>query len=182
MVILIALIATFILTPLLLGSSELLTVWDLLSYQVQNDALRKAPLFQGMYVWQIKKILLSSEIRDFSPGELIVKEGETGKEMFVVLEGRVEARKRFHDGSVKDLRLMRVGDLFGEVGPLSGGQRTADIVALDDAQVLVLSWERLDRLTRLFPILAFRLFRNLTRIIGARLRQTSEYAAEDKPG
>jgi hypothetical protein len=42
-------------------------------------------------------------------------------------------------------------------------------------QVLVLSWSRINRLTKRFPILAFRLFRNLTEIIGARLRQTSEY-------
>ena len=73
-------------------------------------------------------------------------------------------------------------DLFGEVGPLSGGQRTADVVALGDVQVLVLSWGRIDRLTRRFPILAFRLFRNLTAIIGARLRQTSEYKIEDRAG
>ena len=71
LVILVALIATFVLTPLLLGSSELLTVWDLLSYKVQNEALREAPLFQGMYIWQIKKILLASEIRRFASGERI---------------------------------------------------------------------------------------------------------------
>jgi CRP-like cAMP-binding protein len=65
------------------------------------------------------------------------------------------------------------------VGPLSGGKRTADVVALEQTQVLVLSWSRIDRLTRRFPILAFRLFRNLTRIIGARLRQTSEYSIKE---
>ena len=55
------------------------------------------------------------------------------------------------------------------------------MVALQDTQLLVLSWERIDRLTRLFPMLAFKLFRNLTRIIGARLRQTAEYKIEQHP-
>jgi len=178
MVILIALLATFVLTPLLLGSSELLTVWDLLSYKVQKEALQKSPLFQGMYVWQIKKILLSSEIRSFRRDELVIREGDVGNEMFVILEGSVEAQKLNEDGSIKRLRTMNVGDLCGEVGPLAGGLRTADVVARDDTQLLVLSWERIDRLTRLFPMLAFKLFRNLTRIIGARLRQTSEYRVE----
>ena len=178
MVILVALLATFVLTPLLLGSSELLTVWDLLSYKVQKEALQKSPLFQGMYVWQIKKILLSSEIRSFRRDELVIREGDVGNEMFVVLEGSVEAQKLNEDGSIKRLRTMNVGDLCGEVGPLAGGLRTADVVARDDTQLLVLSWERIDRLTRLFPMLAFKLFRNLTRIIGARLRQTSEYRVE----
>jgi predicted RND superfamily exporter protein len=182
MVILIALLATFVLTPLLLGSSELLTVWDLLSYKIQKEALQRSPLFQGMRIWQIKKILLASEIRRFAKDERIIREGETGKEMYVVLEGQVEAQKHKDDGTIKHLRVMNVGDLCGEVGPLAGGQRTADVVALEDSQLLVLSWGRLDRLTRRFPILAFRLFRNLTRIIGARLRQTSEYKVENRVG
>jgi preprotein translocase subunit SecF len=179
MVILIALLATFVLTPLLLGSSELLTVWELLSYKVQKEALQKSPLFRGMYIWQIKKILLSSEIRHFAKGDRFIREGDIGREMFVVLEGSVEAQKRRDDGTIKRLRTMHVGDLCGEVGPLSGGQRTADVIALDDTQLLVLSWGRIDRLTRLYPVLAFKLFRNLTRIIGARLRQTAEYRVEE---
>jgi predicted RND superfamily exporter protein len=175
MVILVALLATFILTPLLLGTSELLTVWDLLSYKVQNEALRRSPLFQGMYVWQIKKLLLASEIRAFAANQQIIKEGDDGSEMFVILEGAVEASKTRSDGRVDRLRSMHVGELFGEVAPLSSGRRTADVIALEDTQLLVLSWGRIDRLTHLYPILAFRLFRNLTRIIGARLTQTSEY-------
>ena len=181
MVILVALLATFVLTPLLLGSSELLTVWDLLSYKVQKDALQRSPLFQGMFIWQIKKILLSSEIRRFAKDQQVIREGDVGKEMFVILEGSLEAQKHNDDGSVRHLRVMNVGDLCGEVGPLSGGVRTADVVALADTQLLVLSWERIDKLTRLFPLLAFRLFRNLTQIIGARLRQTSEYAVDVPP-
>ncbi len=181
MVILVALLASFVLTPLLLGSSELLTVWDLLSYRVQKEALQQSPLFQGMYVWQIKKILLSSEIRHFAKGDRFIREGEIGREMFGVLEGRGEAQKHNDDGSIKRLRTRNGGDLWGEVGPLAGGLRTADVVALDDSQLLVLSWERIDRLTRLFPLLAFKLFRNLTRIIGARLRQTAEYKVETHP-
>jgi uncharacterized protein len=174
MVILVALVSTFTLTPLLLGTTQLLTVWDLLSYKVQNDALRKAPLFQGMRVWQIKKLILASGIRRFTAGERIIEEGGESSEMFVVLEGSVEARKKRPDGVAVTLGTMRIGELFGEVGPLAGGRRTADIVALEDTQVLVLSWQRIDRLTRLYPILAFRLFRNLTRIVGARLSRTSE--------
>jgi predicted RND superfamily exporter protein len=175
MVIMVALVATFVLTPLLLGTSQLLTMWDLLSYKVQEDALRQSPLFGGMYIWQIKKLLLASEIRSFAAESRIIEEGDESSEMYVVLEGAVEARKTRSDGSVNHLREMSVGQLFGEVGPLSGGRRTADVVALQDTQVLVLSWERIDRLTRRYPLLAFRLFRNLTRIIGARLTQTSEY-------
>ena len=178
MVIAVALLATFILTPLLLGTAELLTVWDLLSYRVQKRALRTSPLFRGMHIWQIKKLLLASEIRSFDAGSQIIEEGREGSQMFVVLQGAVEARKRHTDGTIDHLRVMRVGELFGEVAPLSGSRRTADVVALQDTEVLVLSWARLDRLTSRYPLLAFRLFRNFSKIMAARLLQTSEYQIE----
>ncbi len=175
MVMLVALAATFILTPLLLSTSELLTVWDLLSCKIQNIAVRESPLFAGMYIWQIKKLLLASEIRRYPVGSRIIEEGAEGSEMYLVLDGAVEARKTHHDGRTDRLRAMGVGELFGEVAPLSGCRRTADVVAVADTRTLVLSWSRIDRLTHRYPVLAFRLFRNLTAIIGARLTQTSEY-------
>ncbi len=174
-VILVAVLATFVLTPLLLGTSRLLTVWDILSYRIQDRALRNSPLFAGMYVWQIKKLLLASDIRRFAAGDRIIAQGATGGEMFLLLDGVVEARKRQPDGSVEPRRRIDVGELFGEVAPLSGGVRTADVVAIEDCKALVLSWRRIERLTHLHPVLAFRLFRNLTRIIGKRLTQTREY-------
>jgi CRP-like cAMP-binding protein len=70
---------------------------------------------------------------------------------------------------------MGAGDLFDEVAPLTHGKRTADIVALEESQVLVLSWEHIDRLSRMFPIIAFRLFRNFTGSLSSRLARTDEY-------
>jgi hypothetical protein len=164
-----------VLTPLLLGTAELLTVWDLLSCKIQNDTLRGSPLFSGMRIWQIKKLLLASEIRRFPAASRIVREGTEGREMFVILEGSVEACKTHNDGRIDRLRTMGAGELFGEVAPLSGCRRTADVFAIEDTSALVLSWKRIDRLTHLYPVLAFRLFRNLTRIIGGRLTETREY-------
>lgn len=178
LVILIALLATFVLTPLLLGKAELLTVWDILSCDIQDNALRQSPLFAGMYVWQIKKLVLASEVRKLAAGERIIEEGTIGREIYLMLDGTVEACKRKSDGTVDRLRRMGVGELFGEVAPLSGCKRTADVVAVAPTRVLVLSWRRIERLTHIYPILAFRLFRNLTRIIGARLTQTTEYKGE----
>jgi len=180
MVILLALLATFFITPLLLGSAELLTVWDLLSYQVRNEYLKSSPLFQGLNVWQIKKVLLASEIRHFGPGEQILREGSEGTEMFVVLEGGVEARKIQEDRSVACLRKIGIGQLFGEVAAFAGGKRTADIIAVKDTDVLVLSWSRIDKLSRLFPIISFRLFRNLSRILAGKLIETKEYAIKPR--
>jgi hypothetical protein len=178
MVIGLALFSTFYITPLMLGGTQLITVWDLLSYKVQNDYLKRSPLFRGMNIWQIKKVLLASEIRKFAPGEIIIEEGSEGTEMFVVLEGVAEASRTGSDGTFTSYRHFRTGDIFGEVAAFAGGKRTADVHARAQAEVLVLSWKRVNKLSKLFPIIAFRLFRNLAEILGARLVQTQEYKVD----
>jgi predicted RND superfamily exporter protein len=176
LVILVALLATFSVTPLLLGSAELLTVWDLLSYKMRKEDLKSSPLFRGMNAWQIKKVILTGEIRSFATGDQILREGEEGTEMFVVLDGVVEAQKTNEAGVVSTLRSIGVGEIFGEVAAFAGGRRTADIMATGNTQVLVMSWERINNLARLFPFIAFRLFRNISRILGEKLGRTREFS------
>ena len=182
MVILTALVATFFITPLLLGSAELLTVWDLLSYKMRKEDLKGSPLFRSMNTWQIKKIILASEIRKFGTGERILAEGSEGTEMFVVLEGEVEARKTDEKGIERRLRGMQAGDIFGEVAAFAGGKRTADIVTTRDTEVLVMSWDRINKLARMFPFIAFRLFRNISRILGEKLGETKEFSVHGDVG
>ena len=180
MVILLALLATFFITPLLLGSAELLTVWDLISLKVRNEYLKQSPLFQGLNLWQIKKVLLASEIRNFNTGEQILTEGEEGTEMFVVLDGQVDACKTDEAGSVQCLRKIGAGEIFGEVAAFAGGKRTADVIARRDTELLVLSWDSIDKLSRLFPFITFRLFRNLSSILGSKLAETKDFAINAK--
>ena len=121
---------------------------------------------------------MASEIRSAHKGDVIVAEGDEGKEMFVVLTGSVTVRKAQADGSVKDLSALGEGELFGEVAPLTHGKRTADVVALEHSRLLILSWAHIERLSKLFPFISFRLFRNFTGILSRRLAKTSEYRIE----
>ena len=124
------------------------------------------------------EICLPELFESMTEGDLVawlVAEGEKGSEMFVILDGEVSVQKQQPGGSVKEFKTMKAGELFGEVAPLTHGKRTADIVALEESQVLVLSWEHIERLSRLFPIISFKLFRNFSRILSSRLAQTDEY-------
>lgn len=68
------------------------------------------------------------------PGEVIIRQGERGREMYFISSGAVEIRRRGQDLSV---RLGR-GDVFGEMALLSGQPRTADVTALAYCQLLLL--------------------------------------------
>jgi CRP-like cAMP-binding protein len=68
--------------------------------------------------------------------------------------------------------------VFGEMGLVRRQQRTADIVAVDDLELLAVDESFLGRLQRRYPRIAATVFLNLTRILSDRLESTTErYAA-----
>jgi diguanylate cyclase (GGDEF)-like protein len=185
MVILIAMLATFVILPLLLGSAELLTVWELLSLQVRNDLLRRSPLFQNMGNWQIKKVILAGGIRQVARGGVLVPRGHRGDEVIILLKGRAEHRRHHADGSITVLDTLGVGGTLAEHVLSVEPEDDLETIALEDLEVLVFSWHRIHRISKAFPFLALRLYRNLTAILGRSLehsRQQSEHMLDDLTG
>ena len=77
--------------------------------------------------------------------------------------------------------LRKIQERIAEMTVFDKSFSFADFISLVK-QVLVLSWEHIDRLSRLFPIIAFRLFRNFTGILSSRLAQTDEYKLNSGAG
>lgn len=107
--------------------------------------------------------------RKYKKGETIVKEGEQAVAFFVVSKGKVEVTKG--SGAKKQkLNVLDPGSVFGEMALLDGGPRTATVVALQDAECLVLSrWDFVAEL-RTNPQMAVAMLP----ILSKRLRQANE--------
>jgi CRP-like cAMP-binding protein len=102
------------------------------------------------------------ERRHFKAGEVILKEGaEANGEAYVVHSGVVEARRVF-DGENRLLGTMGEGELFGDMALFRHAPRSADIIAQNDVELLVIKNERLDWLIRNRPQLAVELVRRLS--------------------
>jgi len=169
LVMMLALVATFVITPTLLSYTGLITVWDLLSVQLKSGVIRSCKLFAGMRPWQIKKTILLSRVQTFSEGERVIREGDHSQEFFVILEGTANAQITQPDGETIKLRSMATGEVFGEIALVSKVPRTADVVALKDLKVLVMDWDSISRITKVYPRIAAKLFLNLSSILGERL-------------
>jgi eukaryotic-like serine/threonine-protein kinase len=76
--------------------------------------------------------------RIFAAGEVVVQEGDIGDEAYIITAGRCEAFK-IEKGARVTLRVMGPGSVFGETAVLTGGRRTASVIALEDLTVLVVS-------------------------------------------
>jgi serine/threonine-protein kinase len=75
--------------------------------------------------------------KSFSPGALIIREGELGEEAYMIVSGTCRAQ-RARDGQQETLGTMTVGDVFGEMALLLAEPRAASVQAVDQVTVLVL--------------------------------------------
>jgi CRP-like cAMP-binding protein len=68
---------------------------------------------------------------------------------------------------------MKRGDVFGEMGFVRGSERTADVIAKTDGEMLAVDHRFLDRVQRRYPRIASKVFLNLTRILSNSLERTT---------
>lgn len=102
-----------------------------------HEQLASVPLFAGLEPNVRRRLANVGKRRSYEAGEAIVREGETGTALYVILSGRAHAEQ---DGAT--LGEMRAGDFFGELALIEEHRRSATVVA-DDATECVLypAWE-----------------------------------------
>src|SRR5262249_30580395 len=97
--------------------------------------------------------------------------------MYVVLNGDAEVLLN-SNGSRRPVANLRRGDVFGEMALVRHNERTADVVATSDVEVLAVDERFLQRIQRRYPRIASRVFLNLTSILSDRLeRMNAAYMA-----
>jgi CRP/FNR family transcriptional regulator, cyclic AMP receptor protein len=77
--------------------------------------------------------------RSFQRGEIIISEQDPTADVYLVLSGLVEVSSLTEHGRLATFREMGAGDMFGELSALDGRTRSANIVALADTTVAILS-------------------------------------------
>jgi CRP-like cAMP-binding protein len=90
----------------------------------ERDILMNVPLFSELSKRHVKRVADVMEEERYHEGAKIVREGEDGDSLYVLVEGQADVVR---DGRTVD-RLLP-GDFFGEISLLDGGPRTATIVA-----------------------------------------------------
>lgn len=103
----------------------------------------------------------------------VVKEGETGDSMYMLLEGELRVRVLVH-GKESILATLEPGESFGELSLIDEGTRSADVIANVESTVLKISRAGLKKLFDEAPALAAPFMHALCRITAARLRSTNK--------
>ncbi len=155
----VAWLVDFTLTPALCSGLRVVTLWDTLTLNLGQAPEQTIPLFKGLTSRQCRIVAQMANMRDFRAGQPVFREGNEGKEMYVVIDGNLRVYLDTESGP-RELRTESRGAVTGLVG-FFGREVTANIDALDDARLLRLTPKNMAELARRKPAIASVLFRNL---------------------
>jgi serine/threonine protein phosphatase PrpC len=133
------------------------------------EVLKQMPLFQHLSYKEIIRVLNVTEVREFSPGQEIIKEGAPGEEMFIVLRGKVRLHK---NGAF--ITNLAAGSHMGEMALVDRGPRSVSATAEERSRVLSLRRREFYQIIRKDPQLSVKLLWSFVQVLADRLRKTTE--------
>lgn len=99
------------------------------------ERLAAVDIFAPLSPEEISALSSAATRQVFAPGELVIRAGDKGSSMFVVHRGRVRVQVN-DNGAMRSVATLGEGDFFGEMGLFTGEPRSANVVAVDEAEVL----------------------------------------------
>ncbi len=141
------------------------------------ERLTRVELFAPLSDEEIEKLANASTSKVYAPGEAIVRMGQEGNSMFVVVRGTVKVQipeKTYQ----KTIKTLKENDFFGEMSLLTGEPRTANVVAFEESEVLRIDKAGLKPILESNPVLV----QTISELIDERRAalQKSEEEAEEQ--
>jgi CRP-like cAMP-binding protein len=102
-------------------------------------------------------------------GQIVFHEGSRSDFAFIIEDGQVEVSRKRRDGNIEVIDILGRNDIFGEIGMIDGGPRSATVTALENSKVTMISREDLNIMSRKDPNAWFPIIKALS----ARLRRTA---------
>ena len=128
----------------------------------KDTLIQTVPLFSDLSETSLKIITDKMVARSYGKEKMILIEESAGETFFLIYKGTVKITRMSDDGREVILAILGEGDFFGEMALLDGEGRSANVVVLEDAEVLTLQRsDFLDILER-FPKIAIHLLKELT--------------------
>jgi CRP/FNR family cyclic AMP-dependent transcriptional regulator len=136
----------------------------LFSQDTKVKALGRAPLFEGLSRKELTQLARVSEDLEVEPGTVLCREGETGQEFFVIVDGKVKITRKG-----RRVAMRGGGDFVGEIALLEDIPRTATVTAETPLRLFVLTRKDFRHLLDTNPRVEGKVLRTLAR----RLAETS---------
>jgi CRP/FNR family transcriptional regulator, cyclic AMP receptor protein len=134
----------------------------------------KCALLENFSAAEVELLAHFMEVHRAQPGAEIIREGDGGDFMLMVLEGTVEVHKRDRWNTPQLLASVEAGRTLGEMSMIDGEPRFATCIAAAPVLIAVLHRESLARIIVEQPLLGAKILMELVLMLSQRLRATSQ--------
>ena len=132
--------------------------------------LKGIELFEGLSVGEFAAVASVTEEIVYAAGEFVIKEGDTGETMYLIVSGEVSVVKG--QGQDQEIELARIGtgDYFGEMALVDDIVRSATVRTEKESCFLVLHKQEFKEIVREYPQIALQ----ICKVLSARIRHLHE--------
>ena len=140
----------------------------------REECLRQVDVLAALDGPQMATLAAESRERVFAAGEAVIRQGDPGASLFVVMDGQVEVTASETAGPTVRLATLHAGDYFGEMSLMTGAPRSATVTAVVETRLLEVSREACRGILQAEPGLVERLGEALRRRLAGRAEALAE--------
>ncbi|HEY8041984.1 MAG TPA: Stp1/IreP family PP2C-type Ser/Thr phosphatase [Polyangiaceae bacterium] len=149
---------------------------------LKRDVLANMPLFSRLTERELLRLMQAVEVREYKDGDIVIREGDKGDELFIVLDGKVRVSR-----GEQVLVHLGQGEHVGEMALIRSVPRSATVTAVGDAELITIRRADFFEILRKEHEVAVKMLWQFLGVLADRLDQTNsqlhnakrELAAED---
>lgn len=146
-------------------------------FALKREVLAKMPIFAPLSEREILRVMQAVEVRTFKNGDTVIREGDRGDELFIVLSGQVQVSR----GDAV-LTHLGQGEHFGEMALIRSVPRSATVTAEGTAELIAIRRSEFFEILRKEHELAVKLLWQFLGVLADRLEHTSSELQTAKEG
>ena len=143
------------------------------------ELLQSVALFWDLSEAELGYISKKMISRHYESGEFIFLEDSEGEQCFFVIQGSVKVTRLSKDGREVILAMLNEGEFFGEMALLDGESRSANVIALEETEVLTLNREDFLVVLQDYPQIAIQLLKEMAHRLRKSDRQIASLSLSD---
>jgi pSer/pThr/pTyr-binding forkhead associated (FHA) protein len=116
-----------------------------------QGALLSTPIFRSLGKQELRGLEDIANLHLYNAGQLIFQEGDPGRSVYIILDGRVQVFTQDHQGRDFPLATLESNQFFGEMALLSGKPRSSSVATVTQSLLAEFSYKNMQRIMMRYP-------------------------------